>query len=278
VLKILPLAAFVFSISAGLFYFTYPYLILFFFFFYSYSKLAIMRNLMTTKFNPPKPVKLKFGISDNVSKSELLKGVRKMTEKGEEVKIQASSYGFEVKSFGKCSLYPGRNLSPKAKKTWLYPKLKVTKLWCDEARKVLDVGDMIEPHQYLFDDLHQKKNIQIYIEKSRKTRFYKLWPPLIHCQIGIIIGLAAVLQSLPDNLEFPSFVKSIATIFIGMFVTPVCYFLLHSFGSPHVWALNFENPKNLAVKLAEAEARKDRYEDFSDDLWWKVCKPIVDRF
>jgi len=278
VLKILPLAAFVFSISAGLFYFTFPYLILFFFMFYSYSKLAIMRNLMTIKVNPTKPVKLKFGISDEVSKSEILKGVRKINEKGEEVKIQASSYGFEVKSYGKSSLYPGRNLSPKAKKKWLYPKLIVTRIWCSEAKKVLNVGDMIEPHQYLFDDLHQKENIQVYIEKSKKTSVFKLWPPLIHCQIGITIGLAAIFQNLPKNIEFPSLVKFTATIFIGLFVTPVCYFLLHSFASPEVWDLNFENPKQLADKLVEAEARKDRYADFSDDLWWKVCKPIVDRF
>ena len=60
---------------------------------------------MTVKVNPAKPVKLKFGISDEGAKNEILKGVRKIKEEGEEVKIQASSYGFEVKSYGKSSLY-----------------------------------------------------------------------------------------------------------------------------------------------------------------------------
>ena len=154
----------------------------------------------------------------------------------------------------------------------------MTRIWCPEAEKVLNIGDMIEPHQYLFDDLHQKDQISIYIEKSLKTSFFKLWPPLIHCQIGITIGLAAIVQSLPNELKFPNLVKYSATALIGVFVTPVCYFLLQSFGNPEVWDLNFENPKQLSEKLVEAEARKERYEDFSDDLWWKVCKPIVDKF
>ena len=37
-----------------------------------------------------------------------------------------------------------------------------------------------------------------------------------------------------------------------------------------------EDESSLAVKLADAETRKERYEDFSDDLWWKVCKRAIE--
>merc|ERR1711988_269674 len=108
---------------------------------------------------------------------------------------------------------------------------------------------MIEPHQYLFDELHQKENIFIYIEHIKKTSRFKLWPPLIHCQIGMTIGLLGIFSNFTQEITSSVFedISYLVTFVIGVFLTPICYFSLQNFAKPEIWKLNFENPRGLAV-------------------------------
>merc|ERR1712170_224457 len=94
VLKWLPVVSVTFSILAGVYYFTFPYLVFFYFLFHSYSKLAILKKRRIIRKNPVRPIELKLNISDEISKSEIEKGVIKT----EHVQFRATSYGFQVKS------------------------------------------------------------------------------------------------------------------------------------------------------------------------------------
>merc|ERR1712178_502800 len=112
--------------------------------------------------------------------------------------------------------------------------------------------------------------------KISKTSLWNLWPPLIHCQVGITVGLLAIIQ---ENSKFSEeLLKYAITGLIGIFVSPICYFSFGKFGIPEIWKLNFENVTNLKLRWPVAEEREDRYNEFSDDLWWTISKPIVEKF